>query len=222
MQYSDQQIEDIKHEYILITSYLCDINEKIKQISLNNTLAQDYITKGLFRRLFVMHRAIENVFTIYPADRLQPLKEYERHDVEINIESFIINTSGCLDNMAWVWTYEKDLFNKNPKLTKFDVSLQKNKKIRKTFSPEFKNYLKNIDEWVLLNADYRDALAHKIKAYLAPYVIYENDLNEKYALPLFSLDVDKMLHIAFHYQILIDFKTIKELSFKFIDELLKN
>ena len=139
--------------------------------------AEEFAHHGFLRRVKTLLRCIENVFALLPPQQADIPKNEDRQDAEINIQASVLNTFGCLDNLAWIWVKEK-------KVTKADgsplprgwVGLRKsNKDVHDTFSKEFQEYIITIDDWFGQLVDFRDALAHRIPLYIPPYAIAKDN-----------------------------------------------
>jgi hypothetical protein len=61
--------------------------------TLSSPGAQEYLKHGAARRLKVIARTVQNVFSVCPPNRLQVLESNERCDVEINLHAFLINVT---------------------------------------------------------------------------------------------------------------------------------
>ncbi len=129
------------------------------------------------RRLKTLVRCIENTFEILPLDQVDLPTSEELSDVNINLQAFIFNVFGCVDNLAWIWVCEKTLTKDNGSpIPKEWVGLRKkNKSVRDSFSPEFLEYLNGLDEWFAHLENFRDAVAHRIPLYIPPYIITEDN-----------------------------------------------
>jgi len=171
------------------------------------------------------------------------------HDAQINIQSFFANVYGCVDNLAWVWVYEKGL---DSKIRRNSVGLRaKHTEVRSTLSVGFQDYLVKLDPWLDYIIEYRDALAHRIPVYVPPggvpvrhadayntlergmqealYVRgdpyeYERLLAEQNKLLVFQLLISHSItettaRFAFHVQMVVDFMTVDEMGNKMLDEL---
>jgi hypothetical protein len=109
----------------------------------------EYAMHGFCRRLGTLVRAIDQVFEGLPPEREDVPERDEVVDATIAIQSFVFNTFGCLENLAWIWVYEKDVRSKdgtelNPKW----VGLGRgNKQVRQSFSDEFRVYLNSRQKW---------------------------------------------------------------------------
>lgn len=136
-----------------------------------NPKANEYAHHGFGRRVSTQVRCIKNVFRALPPERDSLPTRDELQDAQISLQSFVLNTFGALDNLAWIWVLEKDVRdNKGGALTKFDVGLSKKRKhVRASFSQAFRDYLSTVDPWLDAMEDYRDGLAHRIPLYIPPF-----------------------------------------------------
>jgi hypothetical protein len=183
MFFSSIQIDQLQAEYDriepvydgLVYTIITELNPK-----LTNQKSQEFLLHGFTRRLKTLKRCIENIYTLCP-----PSSETNRmdgciKDIEINLQSFIFNTFGCLDNLAWVWVSEINLKGKDgEKIDKNQVGLMSRyKQVRRSFSKEMQIYLKSvkINNWCQYLINFRDSLAHRIPLYVPPYCLsYEED-----------------------------------------------
>lgn len=142
--------------------------------TLESDHANEYLQHGVCRRLHVMSRCVENVFSLYPPERSELLAREARYDLEISLHAFISHLVGVLDNMAWVFVFERSL---NERIHKNDVGIF-NKKTQVHMKTEFREHLSS-DElttwWKEYAKNYRDALAHRIPLYVAPSVLLPGD-----------------------------------------------
>jgi hypothetical protein len=122
------------------------------------------------RRLGILQGCIQNVFSLYPPDRLEIPSREECVDLAINLQSFVFNVFGCLDNLAWISVIERQLRNKNGPLKATQVGFRK-KLIQKSFSVDFQLYLESLSEWFTNIETLRDHLAHRIPLYVPPFVV---------------------------------------------------
>jgi hypothetical protein len=167
----------------------------------------------------------------------------------MNLQAFVFNTFGSLDNIASIWIFEKDVKGDDGKpIPRKWVGLGPgNEQVRKSLSTDFQQYLTTLDEWFGVLQDFRHALAHRIPLYIPPYVIAQEKLAEykqldakKYAtknpeeyqrLTMQQMKLAKfapwMQHsyeegskgIVFHPQLLRDFGTVEEVALKMLVEL---
>jgi hypothetical protein len=113
------------------------------------------------------------VFSIVPPDRKGIPTASEISDLTINIQAFLVNIFGCIDNLGWIWAQEKGLTKEDGSaLPNNWIGLgAKNKSVRESFSLSFQSYLKKIDPWFEGMVDFRHALAHRISPYIPPHTV---------------------------------------------------
>lgn len=135
--------------------------------------AREYAEHGLSRRVKTLARCIDNVFRILPPDRVELPSSDERYDVMVNIQAFVFNVFGSIDNLAWIWVQEKPVRRENgAPIPNNWVGLAKdNHFVRSSLSTEFQQYLKGADDWFDYLGNFRHALAHRIPLYIPPYTI---------------------------------------------------
>jgi hypothetical protein len=130
---------------------------------------KEFAKHGFMRRIKSMSRAIENVFTLLPPERMDIPSREQRHDAEINIQAFVFNTFAATDNLAWIWVSEKNVRKPDGgELSPLQVGLRK-VRVLASFSPAFQEYLKSREPWFEHLEDFRHALAHRIPLYIPPY-----------------------------------------------------
>jgi hypothetical protein len=85
----------------------------------------------------------------------------------INIQAFVFNVFGSIDNLAWIWVREKGLaMDDGLPIPNAWVGLgKKNRFVRHSFSTEFQEFLKGLNDWFDHLDDFRHALAHRIPLY---------------------------------------------------------
>lgn len=163
------------------------------------------------------------------------------------MQAFVANVYGSLDNLAWVWVYEREL-----EIQRNRVGLRvQNTELRGTLSEAFQLYLISRDEWMEHVIEYRDSLAHRIPLYIPPGVVPPRNLDAyndlsgriqealymKWAPPEYerlSAEQEKLLifqpmmthsvkettaHFPFHVQMIADFLTVEEFGYKMLEEL---
>jgi hypothetical protein len=209
---------------------------------------REYATHGFSRRLGTLRRALLNVYKLIPPGTVRVPTRDRLHDAQINIQACIANVYGCIDNLAWVWVYEKGLDRTIPRRR---VGLRRpNAEVRGSLRPAFRKYLEERDDWMEYLVDFRDALAHRIPLYVPPGSVPQskvdahNDYARRMTEALMQLNPAEyerlgaeqrkllvfqplMTHsfieaqgvVAFHAQLINDFLTIEELANKMLDEL---
>jgi hypothetical protein len=96
-----------------------------------------------------MVQCITNVFGIVPPEREDVPTTEEILNATINIQAFMVNIFGSIDNLVWIWVKENNVTMPNGKRLphKYIGLAQKSVLVRQSFSPEFQEYLKTMDAW---------------------------------------------------------------------------
>jgi hypothetical protein len=111
------------------------------------------------------------LFRLLPPELEQIPPRDDVVDATIAIHAFTTDAFGCLENIAWIWLYEKDVKNEDgTALDLREVGLGK-KKFRKSLTPQFRAYIDGKQEWFGNLISFRDSLAHRIPLFIPPYVI---------------------------------------------------
>lgn len=178
MYFTDEQLKELRAEYGRVKPKFLALQEAYIVHDFKNPRAREHATQGFGRRLKTMVRCMQNIFENVPPDRTELPTRDKLDDAAINIQSFVLNVFGSLDNLAWIWVSEKG--QKRPDGTPIankQVGLgPKYEGVRRTFSPEFREYLDGMTEWFKKLGDLRDALVHRIPLYIPPYVVLAKDL----------------------------------------------
>ncbi len=249
--YKQENIQKIKSElntlrlrYLNLLSKIFGLSEKLKEEK-----AKEYLHHGVGRRLEVIERCIENIFSIFPIEREKLLRHEELIDVAINLHAFFVNIFGLLDNLAWVLIHEKRLAGT---IDKKKIGLFK-KETKEKFPSKFRQYLDSgpIKIWhdqYLIN--YRDALSHRIPLYVPPQTLnteqkkkveqIENKItdcirsqdfdvldklsNEQKNIgsicPFFIHALSENKYVVLHAQLIADFNTIEKIVEKYCETFL--
>ena len=250
--FEQNHINQIKSEFALINSRYSDLTIELWKLhnSLKTDKAKEYLSHGVMRRMGIMMRSIENVFTIFPIERIKLLSMDELRDVDINLHAFCINIFGLLDNLAWVLIHEKQ---PAAKIDKMSVGLYK-EKTQEYLTEEFRRYLNSerMKKWYAeYLTNYRDALSHRIPLYVPPktltpeqasqvkqienkiadcYKSCDLDMIEKLRKEQDSIgDICFLVSHAFsegksiilHAQLIADFNTIEEIVEKYCEMFLE-
>ena len=246
MRFSKKQIDQLNKEYgELENSYIKIQSEAFELLErLKIEKAKEYLLYGFIRRLSTLKRCIDNIYRLYPPSRKQFLQDDVLKDCTINLQAFVLNVYGCLDNLALVFKYEKEV-NIHPKSASFF-----NKKLQQFLSKELTHYLVNeLEQWTLYQHGFRHALAHRVPLYIPSRELNGKDLEkhrnfevekmkaiqgfnmeryEKYERKQGSLgeNLPVMVHsflessepVLFHSQILADFNTVKDFFVRVLKE----
>ncbi len=178
--YSPDEIETISREHIMLTREYYELTKSItvQGQALTNDRAREHMLHGIGRRVFVLKRAVENIFRIFPLDTTTLLSQDDLHDVQINLHAFTMNLYGVFENCAWAFVIFHDL--ENIIGSRLKISLFKND--TKRHLPEaLQNYLnlQSNKDWHKYLKSYRDSLAHRIPLYIPPANFTSED-SERY------------------------------------------
>jgi hypothetical protein len=155
-----------------------DLREKYILRTYKSDRAAEYAKHGFCRRLDTLIHCIENVYEILPPEREDIPERDQVISATISIQAFVLNAFGCLDNLAWIWVFEKNVKRKDGnELERGDVGLGK-KDVRRSFSDSFREYLNSRKEWLGNLIAFRDSLSHRIPLYIPPYVVDESKIDE--------------------------------------------
>ena len=177
MYYHADALKEMSANYQALQGKLNQLIETYFFREFKNPRAREHATHGFPRRLKVMVRCIDNVFEKIPPDRADIPSRDELTDATINIQSFVFNVFGGIDNLAWIWVCENGQRRRDatPIRDEYVGLGPKNSSVRSTLSQEFRDYLKGLDKWFEHLSNLRHALAHRIPLYIPPYVIAKPD-----------------------------------------------
>lgn len=115
-----------------------------------NEKAKEYARNGFSRRLQTLRRCIENTFRVLPPGAVRVPAKTKLYDTQINLQAFVANAYGSVDNLAWIWVHERGLvYDVKPR----QVGLRShNTQVRSSFSSEFQAYLDGIEGWFAFRA----------------------------------------------------------------------
>lgn len=182
MYFSEKNIKKLKAEHSELDKSYENIMLQIIQIKLTQKDANEYLYHGLSRRIGILKRCIDNIYEICPPERTEKLSTNERQDLSINLQTFISNIFGCLDNIARIWKIEKKIKDEegkplpNPKIGL--MSAKNHKAIRQSLSNEFIDYINTINPWYENLENFRHALGHRIPLYVPPYIMTADECKE--------------------------------------------
>ena len=129
---------------------------------------REHLLHGAARRVGVIKRSIENVFSLFPPETTRPLGSETLSDVLINLHAFVMNLYGIYDNWAWAYVLRHNLEAEIGDRRRIGLF---NDGMRKRLPSALRTYLSSpaTTEWHEHYAkSFRDALAHRIPPYLPP------------------------------------------------------
>lgn len=176
MAYSVELLKQLRTNHDRIVQDLQSLMfEGLKQSeSLSSEEARRQLRHGVGRRLGVMKKSVERIFTLFPPSQQIPLQREVLTEVQIHLHAFVINLSGVFDNWAWAFLFRHGLKNE---IDKRNVSLFK-KETQRFLPVALRDYLSSQDiaTWhEKYLKSYRDALAHRIPLYIPPAQWTEDD-----------------------------------------------
>ena len=217
---------------------------KLSSIKYTNDRANEFLKHGFSRRLFMLLHCITRIFQIYPPERTKILSRHELLDIDAFIQTFVINLYGAIDNLAWIVNAERQLNLSKNKISLYNRQIQQYfTQEFKTYLNDIQNgYFKKWYEEYFKN--FRHSLGHRIPLYVLPFGVEEvekyNEINieKSKALSTFNLNKynkleemeEELKHILpfymhsfeeqsktiiLHPQLIVDFKTLMELTDNF-------
>jgi hypothetical protein len=177
MYFSQQALKEMTEARRAIGGKYESLLMKYVTLPLKDVTAREYATQGFPRRFGVMAHCIHNVFTTLPPEKEDIPSKTQTLDATINIQAFLVNSFGCIDNLARIWVHEKPVRTARGKpLPKGEIGLGvHHARVRTSFSQAFQDYLKTRDEWLAFMGNFRHALAHRIPLYIPPYAVNPQD-----------------------------------------------
>jgi len=137
---------------------------------------REQLAHGVGRRLSVIRRSVQNIFTLLPPDQALPLDTDTVTDVQINLHAFVMNLYGLFDNLGWAFVLkhglDKVILDQHGKLDRKGIGLFA-KRTRRHLPKAILDHLTapDMEKWHTDYAkDFRDALAHRIPPYVPPAV----------------------------------------------------
>lgn len=177
MPFTSESLEQMRLELGSIPAKTQQLTELFSIQRFNNPKSAEFAQQGFLRRVQILKRCIENVYSFLPPDNIGLPTKDVRLDTEINIHASVLSVFACLDNLAWTWVIEKNITDKaGAPLRQTRVGLRaKNTIVRSSFPAELQSYLKGLDEWLIYLENFRHALAHRIPLYIPPYIVSSKD-----------------------------------------------
>jgi hypothetical protein len=178
MGYSDEQIRQFEQSRHDVTSGLQAMFMKVVtegQKLPPDSRVREHLLHGAGRRISVIRRTIEKVFTVFPLSTTRPLSPDDLSDVQINLHAFVMNTYGLYDNWAWAFVLRHQLQDEIGDRRKVGLFLRSTQR----FLPApLRDYVtsESMTQWHEKYAkDFRDALAHRIPLYIPPSTVLNSD-----------------------------------------------
>jgi hypothetical protein len=176
--YTEKKLAELdEHRGKLVRQYM-NLVFRCQARKYSSERGKEYAVHGFGRRLDLLRTAIDQVFTALPPERDSLPEREEILTATIAIQAFVLNVVGCVDNLAWVWVYERGVKASNgAELDRKSVGLWK-REIQTTMSEKFRVYLDERKPWFESINNFRDALAHRIPLYIPPYGVEKSNIEE--------------------------------------------
>ena len=184
MTYTPEAIAEIEEAFAQLPPLKTEITEAFLSHPFTNASSNEFAHNGLARRVATLLQCIENVFHIIPPAQREPVDNEPRHNAEINIHAFVIGVFGSLDNLARIWTLEKDVRNKKGHpLKDGQIGLTPDHEIvRASLKPAMRDYLNGMADWFTYLIGFRHSLAHRVPLYIPPYTVFNSKVDRYNAI----------------------------------------
>ena len=170
--YSNEYIKILKEEFRLFDtdkSQYAEIVELIAKIAPNDKQTQlyNFAYYGILRRIEILNKCVENIFNIRNFYLETIPDNNELLDITINLQCFVVNLYGVLENLAWVYA-----ICINFKDSKYETSFfGKKNKLLDTLPENIRNSFVGDEKWLKYIKNIRDLLAHQEPFYIPPYCV---------------------------------------------------
>ena len=127
-----------------------------------------------------MERCIHNVFQTLPPDDSDVPDAVNVIDGTINLQAFLFNTFGSIENLANIWVLEEGVERQDGKpLSPVNIGFgPKYKTVMASLPVEFRSHLTGIEAWLSYLRNFRHALAHRIPLYIPPSFVPDENADE--------------------------------------------
>jgi hypothetical protein len=113
MAFSEEELANLGQAYLAIRERYNALLMAYTQREYVSDKAKEYATQGYPRRLKILTRCIEQVFDLLPPESADIPSTEAITDATINVQAFVFNVFGALDNLAWIWVYERGVLASN-------------------------------------------------------------------------------------------------------------
>jgi hypothetical protein len=174
--YSPEQLDEIFEEKIVVASKSRKLLEEYLLLSpALSPKVQEHCQYGICRRLFIINECLEYFFSEMAPHISTERSHWEQSRADIYLHAFLINVSGIINNMVWLWAYHIDLQDR------FD--LEKKKPMIDLSHKDFSEYLPDklntlvcqYSKWHEFMVNHRHPTAHRIPPYVIRYTNSEDN-----------------------------------------------
>ena len=108
MSYSAESIAEMAEGFATVEERFLKLREDLIVRKYRTVRGQEFAVHGYSRRLHTLALTTQNVFEMLPPE-VDGIPEKEiLDDVTIQVQAFVFNIFGAIDNLAWTWFYERD------------------------------------------------------------------------------------------------------------------
>lgn len=221
--YSPDQLEEILNEKDVVVPKIATLLDGYLVLCPKLPLkAQEHCQYGLCRRLLIIVECLEYFFSELPPGTNKERSRQENGRANIHLHAFLINVSGIIDNMAWLWAYHINLETR--------IDLERKKTMIGLFNKDFLEYLPaslaaQVDQyskWQEYLVSHRHPTAHRIPPYIVPYTVRneEDPPESRNYMPRYIHSFSsKYGPIPLHAQSLADVNTVLSLLETLLTEI---
>ena len=176
MPYSADTIAEMMEAYGTVESRFQKLREELIMRKYRTKRGQEFAVHGYCRRLHTLALTTKHVFEMLPPEQEEVPDKGVLDDVTIQIQAFIFNVFGSIDNLAWTWFYERDPKQENgkPVPAKYIGLAPDNTFMVGTLSAGFQEHIAELKDWFQVIEGYRHGLAHRIPLYIPPFAVPED------------------------------------------------
>jgi hypothetical protein len=185
----DREYSEEQYPITIVSLEDCMLELYAFSSSLKDQNAIENLCQGVIRRGFLNAHCLRRIYQISPPTRNNPLTYEEGKDINVFLLAFLFNISAIIDNLSWVWFYEKNVYEKeDPDKYKFNVHLF-NKDFKKYLTDNVRKEIRKFDKWLIHVKTFRDPIAHRIQPYVIPGFLDEEGL-KKYNLLVSKFNIE--------------------------------
>jgi hypothetical protein len=109
--FSARRIAELNAGHEEVYRQFKDLQERLCLRTYKSDRGAEYAKHGFCRRLETLVRTIDQVYELLPPAQEEIPDRENVVDATIAIQAFTMNSFGCLENIAWIWLYEKNVKN---------------------------------------------------------------------------------------------------------------
>lgn len=168
-----EQLIELKQEFLRIRPKADDLMLQLVSRQYQTIEGREHAHNGLARRIQTVARCIERVYELLPPEMVEIPERDNLYDAAINIQAAVFNVYGALDNVAFIWVFEKAVVDRNGhRLRNEKIGLfPDQKEVWASFPNDLQCELGKMADWVTNLRAFRHSLGHRIPLYIPPYCI---------------------------------------------------